>query len=81
LMSCVLFAGLVGFTSALAFDLARATLNSACRSARAQAGAEPLLSAAGDGAADLFGHAAGPAAQTLLVGTAALALAVASFMN
>jgi K(+)-stimulated pyrophosphate-energized sodium pump len=81
LMSCVLFAGLVGFTSALAFDLARATLNSACRSARAQAGAEPLLSVAGDGAADLFGHAAGPAAQALLVGTAALALAVAPFMN
>jgi hypothetical protein len=36
---------------------------------------------AGDGAADLFGHAAGPAAQALLVGTAALALAVAPFMN
>ncbi|HWA71206.1 MAG TPA: sodium/proton-translocating pyrophosphatase [Polyangiaceae bacterium] len=81
LMSLVLFAGLVGFTSALAFDLARATLNSACRSARAQAGAEPLLAVAGDGAADLFGHAAGPAAQALLVGTAALALAIAPFMN
>jgi Na+/H+-translocating membrane pyrophosphatase len=81
LMSCVLFSALVGFTAALAFDLARSTLSAVCRSARSQAGGEPLLAVAGDGAADLFGHAAGPAAQALLVSTAALALAVAPFMN
>jgi Na+/H+-translocating membrane pyrophosphatase len=81
LMSCVLFSALVGFAAALAFDVARATLSSGCRSARAQAGSEPLLAVAGDGAADLFGHAAGPAAQALLMGTAALCLAVAPFMN
>jgi Na+/H+-translocating membrane pyrophosphatase len=81
LMSCVLFSALVGFTAALAFDVARATLSTVCRSARSQAGGEPLPAAAGDGVADLFGHAAGPAAQALLMGTAALCLAVAPFMN
>lgn len=81
LMSYVLFSALVGFAAALAFDLARATLSAVCRSARSQRGSEPLLTVAGDGAADLFGHAAGPAAQALVMGTAALALAAAPFMN
>lgn len=81
LMSCVLFSALAGFAAALAFDIARATLSSACRSARGQASNEPLPAAAGDGVAELFGHAAGPAAQALLMGTAALCLAAAPFMN
>jgi K(+)-stimulated pyrophosphate-energized sodium pump len=81
LMSCVLFSALAGFTAALAFDIARATLSSVCRAARSQAATDPLPAIAGDGVADLFGHAAGPAAQALLMGTAALCLAVAPFMN
>jgi Na+/H+-translocating membrane pyrophosphatase len=81
LMSYVLFSALVGFAAALAFDVARATLSSVSRSARAQDGNEPLFAGGGGGAADLFGHAAGPAAQTLVMGIAALALAAAPFMN
>jgi Na+/H+-translocating membrane pyrophosphatase len=81
LMSFVLFSGLVGFAAALALDVARSTLTSVCRSARAQAGGEPLPAVAGDGAADVLGHAAGPAAQAFVVGTAALALAIAPFLH
>jgi Na+/H+-translocating membrane pyrophosphatase len=81
LMSCVLFSALTGFAAALAFDVARATLASGCRSARSQASGEPISSVASDGAGDLFGHAAGPATQALLMGTAALCLAAAPFMN
>jgi Na+/H+-translocating membrane pyrophosphatase len=81
LMAFVLFSGLVGFAAALSLDVARATLTSVCRSARAQAGADPLPASASDGAADVLGHAAGPAAQALVVGAAALALAVAPFLH
>lgn len=81
LMSFVLFSGLIGFAAALSLDVARATLTSVCRSARAQAGADPLPASASDGAADVLGHAAGPAVQALVVAAAALALAVAPFLH
>jgi hypothetical protein len=81
LMSFVLFSGLIGFTAALALDVARATLTTVCRSARAQAGGEPLPAVAGDGAANVLGHAAGPAAQAFVVGAAALALVIAPFLH
>ena len=81
LMSCVVFACLIGLTTAWGTDLARALLTAAERATRGQATTEPLLAGASDGAANVFGHAAAPAAQALLIGTAALALALAPFMN
>jgi Na+/H+-translocating membrane pyrophosphatase len=80
LMSCVLFAGLVGFATAFTLDAAQSVLNAAQRALRAPATTE-TSSFAALGAADILGHAAGPAAHALLIGTSALALALAPFMN
>jgi K(+)-stimulated pyrophosphate-energized sodium pump len=80
LMSCVLFAALVGLSAALALDLTRGMLSAAER-ARGHAPNDAFSGNTSDGAANVFGHAAAPAAHALLVGTAALALAVAPLMN
>jgi K(+)-stimulated pyrophosphate-energized sodium pump len=81
LMSIVLLSGLVGFALALAFEVARALLTSTSRYPRATLSGEPSLASFGEGAADVFGHAAGPAAQAFVIGVGALALALAPFMN
>jgi Na+/H+-translocating membrane pyrophosphatase len=80
LMSCVLFVALIGLSLALALDLTRGMLSAAER-ARGYVPNDASYSNSTDGAANVFGHAAAPAAHALLVGTAALALAVAPFMN
>ncbi|HET9958931.1 MAG TPA: sodium/proton-translocating pyrophosphatase [Polyangiaceae bacterium] len=65
--------GLLGFALALALDAARTTLSLA--SPRSAPDPNSASSAA------IFGHAAAPAAHTLMVGTGALALAIAPFLN
>jgi hypothetical protein len=54
---------------------------SAAERARGHAPNDAFSGNTSDGAANVFGHAAAPAAHALLVGTAALALAVAPLMN
>ncbi len=83
LMSVVLLSGLVGFALALALEVARASLTSTARTPRAPSPSEPQLhsASAAEGAADVFGHAAGPATQAFIIGIGALALALAPFMN
>jgi hypothetical protein len=76
--SCVGLAVFVGLPMALAFDFARASLAAVERSATHSLKRTPG-SALADGA--VFAYVGAPAAQAYLVGTAALALAVAPFIN
>ncbi|MGC4092031.1 MAG: sodium/proton-translocating pyrophosphatase [Polyangiaceae bacterium] len=81
LASCVLVSTLVGLAAALALDLARGLLSAAERATRTHGANETPLAQTSDGAANVFGCAAAPAAQALLAGTAALALAAAPFLT
>lgn len=81
LTSFVLFAALTGFAAASAVDAARATLAFVRRIAKTQLLSEPRPLSTSLGVADLLGSSAGPAAQTLLVSTAAVGLALAPFLK
>lgn len=79
LASCVALAMLIGVPMALAFDFSRALVTAVERAVGHVSDSSGSSSA--DGAAHVFAYAGAPAAHAFLVGTAALALAVAPFMN
>lgn len=81
LTSFVLFTAVTGFALSSAIDAARATLAFVRRLARTQFLTEPRPLSASIGVADLLGSSAGPAAQALLLATAAAGLALAPFLK
>lgn len=80
LASCVALATFIGVPMALAFDFTRA-LVVAVERAVGHLPNQHASTSSPDGSAHVFAYAGAPAAHAFLVGAAALALAVAPFMN